>query len=809
MSKVADSDLYSKTSENFIPVACHYDQNTLVTKNGELLQTIEIQGLNAKNINTDLVSLRQTVRAAILDSITNKDYAVWVHTIRRRANLDDDADYYGFLSANIHDIWSRKNFWKDKFVNKLYITIVHKAQNTNVTNMNVFLKSLTFKKIINSDKQYLQESLKKLNATCDKMLANLESYGARRLSLEVREDKTYSELMFLYRRIMHLKEEECLLPSVDISSFLSSHQYALGNDKIEVTGEGQKKFAAIMSIKEYQDVPSLTLNKFMQIPVEMVVTEVFYYIDKKEIAEDFKDQQDILNITKNDDLIHWKNFDKLNSTLKKDRYCHQQISFMVIGDNQKILDSQLAQASQALSNIGVVHVREDIGLEKAFWAQLPGNFSCLSRIKPAPVSSAAAMTSLHNYPTGNKYNPWGRALTLLRGEQGAPYFMNFHDAEDDSSCCVFGDSESGKTVLTNFLLSEADKYNPTTLYLTDSIDSGLYVKARGGRWFQRSKNIINPLICKDTKANREYLFEFFKIITKHYFDVLSDAELEVLRDISDAVFELPDEKRILSDIIKNIKGSEITEKIKTRLADYTQEGRYHKLFEPEEIIQIKKGDLLAVSLQDFDDAAFREENYPKEKKYIEQYEYDLNTMRSVKASIILALQNKLRALTKDPKILAVDNLHNLCNLEFFSHLPDLFSKNMNKHNGVALFNVNTNTIDETLKKEIKQSWIKKMKTKIIMSSNISVEGFDKMLNIDQNDMEKLQNFKAGYYQFILNQDGKTIATELSIGALPGLLKILVSNDYDLAIYKEIMDQKGESAPEEWVEELYEKLGASI
>ena len=127
-------------------------------------------------------------------------------------------------------------------------------------------------------------------------------------------------------------------------------------------------------------------------------------------------------------------------------------------------------------------------MEKTFWAQLPANFSFLSRMKPTILDNVAALASLHNFPTGNQYNPWGKAITLLRTEKGTPFFMNFHDENELTTTCIFGEAKAGKTTLLNFLLSEADKFYPTTVYITDDMDSGIYTKARSGKWFQISSS---------------------------------------------------------------------------------------------------------------------------------------------------------------------------------------------------------------------------------------------------------------------------------------------------------------------------------
>ncbi len=809
MSKKSNANLYNNSAGDFIPVVCHYDENTLLTRNGELVQTIEIKGLGADNINTNLMNLRAAIRKAIAESSTNRELAFWVHTIRRKGNLDDEAKYYGFFAANLHDIWSRKNFWQDKFINRLYITIVTKPLSLKCRNATSIIRSFFAGRVKKIEANHLTKSFEKISSATENIVKMLSDYGAKKLGIYAENNKCYSEPIFLYNKIVHLNENECELPISDISSVLDSHKYAIGNNKIEVIDEKSKKFASIFSFKEYQEIPATMLNKFLHIPVEMIMTEVFYFIDKKEIATDFKDQKYILGLGGDKDLYKWKALDKLDTTKMKDRYCHQQISCMIFAEDTKTLDFHLHQASEALSNLGIMHVKEDIGMERAFWAQLPGNFSFLSRIKPAPIDNVGALASLHNYPTGNQYCPWGKALTLLRAEHGAPYFMNFHDQTEKGVTCIFGDKKSGRTTLLNFLLSEADKFYPTTLYLTDVMDSGIYIKARGGKWFQRKTNMINPLICDDTESSKEYLFMFFKIIAKHFFDPMSPAQLKELQEISNSVFELPNEKRKLSEIIAKIKDK--SGMIKERLADYAKDGEHYGVFETEgeKEIELNEGDLVALNLQDFDDYAYKEKNYPKEKKYIKQFNYKLNTLRAVKAAIMLSAQNKLESISEGPKIFAVDNLNKICFLEHYADIVSFAANRTSRSDNVFVFNVNTAKLIKLVDGEIQQPWTEQLNTKIILSSNNANEGLKKVTHISNEEYQKILDFKTGYYQFLVMQDEKMVSTELSIGSLPGIVKILYAEDTEIKQYKKIVKETGDEKPEDWVESLYNEFDGAV
>ncbi|GAB4162716.1 MAG: VirB4 family type IV secretion/conjugal transfer ATPase [Rickettsiaceae bacterium] len=809
VTKSADSNLYNNSSEDFVPIACHYNENTLLTKNGQLLQTIQIDGINSDKISKDLFNLRAVVRKAIGESVDGHKYAFWIHTIRRKADLDDNAEYYGFLSANIHDIWCRKNYWHDKFVNMLYITIVHDATRLKLKNFNSLVNSLSPKIITNFEEKFFAKASEELTITVDKILQGLSEYGAHRLGIRVEEDECYSDPMFLFRRIMQLNENNCPVPIADISSVLASHQYAVGNDKIEVTGEEGKKFAALMSIKEYQEVSSEALDRFLQIPVEMVATEVFYFVDKKEVIKQYKHQNYILGVSRDEELKHLKGLDKIFAKEESGvRFCHQQISFMVIGEDLKALDSQVKKASEALAKIGIIHVREDINLEKTFWAQLPANFSFLARMKPTVIENTAALASLHNFPTGNQYNPWGRAVTLLRTERGTPYFMNFHDKTGRGTTCIFGNKRSGRTTLLNFLLSEADKYFPTVLYFTDNMDSGLYIKARNGSWFQREKNIINPLLCEDTPENREYMFEFFKIIARHYFDPLQETELNLLKSISDKVFNIPIEQRKLSSILASsiTEADKNSESLNRRIKDYLEGGIYYGVFETEEPLSIAEGELVAINLQAFDDEQYIKNNYPKEKKLIEQFEYDLNSMRAVKAGIVFATQKILLAAGVGPKIFVVDNFAELVNLEQYHSLITYFSNKMHEANGVAFLTINTDeVIKQKVPKTISQNWLAHVNTSFILPSESTVVGFGEVFDLSPAELKKLSSMTVSSRMFLVKQDNITIAAELSIGGLPGLTRLLCSGEAERNIYKEVIKDTGNASPEDWVEAVYSEL----
>ena len=67
-------------SEDFIPFVCHYDEETILTKNGELMKTIRITGFS-QDSTSDLDSVREVVRKSIINEIGNNiHFSFWFHT---------------------------------------------------------------------------------------------------------------------------------------------------------------------------------------------------------------------------------------------------------------------------------------------------------------------------------------------------------------------------------------------------------------------------------------------------------------------------------------------------------------------------------------------------------------------------------------------------------------------------------------------------------------------------------------------------------------------------------------------------------
>src|SRR5204862_186715 len=81
------------------------------------------------------------------------------------------------------------------------------------------------------------------------------------------------------------------------------------------------------------------------------------------------------------------------------------------------------------------------------------------------------------FPAGRATgNHWGDAITVLETTSGTPYHFNFHNG-DLGNFTVIGPSGSRKTVILTFLLAQASKLAPRTVYFDKDHGAEIFIRA--------------------------------------------------------------------------------------------------------------------------------------------------------------------------------------------------------------------------------------------------------------------------------------------------------------------------------------------
>lgn len=565
---------------DFVPYACLYDPSTIATKDGELLQTIKITGLGYDVQSGDL---RTAIRTAIRKAIPNDRYAIWLHTLRRKQQGNVRTHYADPFSGKIDEVWRTNQPSSLSYVNELYITLVIAGEETRLTNRDVFLQSFLRKRDIRKRSAAMDVALKELNATTSAMLKLLSPFGSKRLTMVERDGAFYSEQLEFLEKLINLEERPMAVPMRDLSHVLTSGEITFGFNAMEVrTAEGQRRFAAILTLKEYKESTLAGIDKFLEIPCELIVSQCFDFTGAPKARSAYQKQAKFLHYSGDKQLAKWIEIDRLmneNSSNERLHFGQQQTTIFLIANGVNALESNVRMVQRSLNRLGLVVVREDLRFENCYWSQLPANFTFIARHNAVDTDHLAGFVNLQAAPMGNATgSPWGPPVTVFTTVQDAAYYFNFH-RQQSAHTIILGKKGTGRTTFTHLLLSQTRKLPLAIWYLDATGRAEPFISAMGGQvqTIGSSNCKLNPLMLPDTPANRDFLALWLSTLIDPSGTQLNASTLGYFKHVIDTVLQLPREQRRMSAIIAIFREADAL--MANSLQRYAAGGQYGELFD--------------------------------------------------------------------------------------------------------------------------------------------------------------------------------------------------------------------------------------
>lgn len=542
----------------FIPYYCHYNHDTVLTKNGELMQVIKIssntQGLNYESGDNPMSTVREIIRQAVRECVKTDHFSFWVHTIRKRKPIRFDSNYENDFAAYMHDKWSKKNRWRYHYYNEVYISVLREGQSSELINpaqfKHVFLPKL------NRDyrNRYLDAIHKDLDHVVTGMLGVIRAhYNAHRLGTVERMPSDipslhqpifYSEPAEFLGTLLNLTAEPRPLLQLSLDSAINDHTVTFGYNAMETKSvTGQRRFGALLTLKQYQEAPAETVDRILQASTELIVSQSFSFIPHKEALKSLKAQKEIFDISGDS---YSSQVTGLDDTLRSNQqrpidFGEQQTSIMVIVDEYKHLEQDIVHTQDTFGDFGMTTVREDIMLEECFWAQLPGNFEFIRRKDIISTGRMAGFSRLNRFPTGKDTgNHWKEAVTAIPTQVSAPYFFNFHHQDNGHTLLIDFNSfrDPAAHIIENFLLASTMKYDGR-LFIFDYKQSArlLFDKLGGDYYMLDTKRPLelNPFALENNPRNVAFLIAWCGLLLEptHSLDA---TQKEMLRAAIEQTF---------------------------------------------------------------------------------------------------------------------------------------------------------------------------------------------------------------------------------------------------------------------------------
>jgi type IV secretion system protein VirB4 len=437
-------------THELIPYACHYSPDTLLTKNGELVQVIKLT--NSGGIGDH--EFRELIRETIKNNIDPSKFAVWVHTVRSKKEVKafDKGDYTEYIDF----AWRQHLPSEIHYVNEIYISIIMDSIQFEPWKMKDFLRSLSKRAEEEYRNQLLAEKESQLQLAANKIIDILEPHGAVKLGLYVDADTYHSEIMEFIREIMGIDYAQMALPISDLSVNLRPEhiEFNTYSSVFVVAGNHRKKFGVVISFKESIAITANALQDLLNSDSEFTICQSMDFAFGNKYLPAIRDQIYFTGISNDKNFTEASKL-KAYSAAKPSDFMLQQTSITIISPTQAALDISITKIQKELQKLGIIAFLEDINSERAYWANLPGNFAFLKRQNSVPISNIANFASFGV----DKYSSvddclFGRPVTFFETNDSEVFALHFL-SNGQGHILLAGSTEDERQTLANLIAVQA------------------------------------------------------------------------------------------------------------------------------------------------------------------------------------------------------------------------------------------------------------------------------------------------------------------------------------------------------------------
>jgi type IV secretion system protein VirB4 len=799
-----------------IPYAAHVAPSVISTLFGDYLQVFRLGGASFEtNDDAELNNWHERLNV-LWRNIAGPNVALWVHLIRRRAgaaaaerDIADELPGRDSFADGLHRKYHHRLASETLMVNELYLAIVYRPASGMAT-------GLVTKVIKRARRAGPTWALADALDTCEKLsqtlLSSLARYEPELLGVYQSSGAWYSSLLEFLGSLINGECQRVPLPCGPISRALATSRLYFGAEAIEYRALTATRVGAILGIKEYPTPSAVGMfNRLLAAPFAFVATQSFAFLSKAagqsllqrqfnrlSNAGDFAVSQaaelkDALDALTSNEFVMGDHHFSLQVLADIDEQPATASGF----GRLKALNDCIALARSYLADTGMLVAREDLALEAAFWAQLPGNFPFRPRKAAITSRNFAAMAPFHNYPLGRAAgNHWGGALTQFITGARSPYYFSLHASDpsdpdggsrkDTGHTLICGPTGSGKTVVIGFLIAMLSRQGATQIIFDKDCGLEILVRALAGEYLplkNGSPTGFNPLQLPVTPANVEFL--------KIWLRQLSAANAISARAAASPVSEtadleqalrgtlsLPPTARRLSRLVEFLDPTD-PEGLHARLAQWCGSCRGDYAWVFDNACDSVMPRLSGRTVIGFDVSEFLD-----------------NPL--IRAPITLYLFHLVRLLLDGRRLVCwMDEFWRLLADPAFESFAKEGPKTWRKLNGVMC--LATQSPSDVLDSPISRTLVEQTPTKIFFpNSDASFEEYTRGFGLTQREFWLIkEQLEPGSRMFLIKQSHHSVVCQLDLKGFDGELKVISGRAHELKRMRQIISVNG-ADPSAWL-----------
>jgi type IV secretion system protein VirB4 len=545
-----------RAAAEHIPYTAHVGETVVKTASGDYLQAFRLGGTSFESADDEQLNTWHERLNVLWRNVASPHIALWTHLIRRPERAAPRVTSGCGFADRLTTRYRERLAGETLMVNDLYIAVCYRPA--------AGLAAGLVSKVL-SRTRAAPETVELLDAleNCAKLAQTLRAalarYEPEPLGVYRCGEIWCSSLLEYLALLINGEWRQMPLPAGPLSTALATTRLLFGNEAIEYRMPAATRVGAMLGIKEYP-TPSVAgmFNRLLSAPFALVITHSFTFLTRAS-AQGLLQRQFHRMANAGDFAISQaaqlkEALDQLSGgefvmgdhhfTLQVLADVEEEPRDAPVGTRLRSLNDCVAQARSLLADTGMTVAREDLALEAAFWAQLPGNFALRPRKAPITSRNFAAMAPFHNYPLGRPDgNHWGEALTLLSTRARSPYYFSLHASDpadpdggsrkDTGHTFICGPTGSGKTVFIGFLVAMLQRQGATQIVFDKDRGLEILVRALNGEYLDLKHGAptgFNPLQLAPTPAHVEFLKSWLQMLVRpaggRSLTAREDADLE-------------------------------------------------------------------------------------------------------------------------------------------------------------------------------------------------------------------------------------------------------------------------------------------
>ena len=522
-----------------IPYLAQVAPGVISTRFGDYIQVFRLGGVSFETADDESLNTWHERLNVLWRNLASPEVSLWTHVVRRREQVAVPAGTEDFADA-LAQRYAQRLCSEKLMLNELYLTLVYRPATGAAQGV---LDRLLSRVGTESPRLALDDALESCGKLAEAVRVALRDCDAEPLEVYGRDGRAWSRPLEFITALLDAELMPVPLPRAPLAEALGGSRTFFGTEIIEYRQPTHTRLSAMLGIKEYPTPTTVGMfDRILSAPFACVLTQSFSFLSRPAAqgllqrqyhrminAGDFAvSQAEQLKVAL--DALTSNEFSMGDHHLSLQVFADGADDGVALSDQRLLrsLNDTVALARSILADSGMTVAREDLGLEAAYWAQLPGHFGMRPRRAPVTSRNFSAMAPFHNHPAGRAVgNHWGKALALFITSAGSPYYFSLHASDprdpeggsrrDTGHTFICGPTGSGKTVLIGFLVAMLARQGVTQVIFDKDRGLEILVRALGGVYLPLGNGRptgCNPLQLPAGAANEEFLKAWLRVLVR-------------------------------------------------------------------------------------------------------------------------------------------------------------------------------------------------------------------------------------------------------------------------------------------------------